>query len=94
MKIISRDEAKRLGYRYYTTGKPCKHGHLEPRLVRNHMCTACLRLQKTGSRAANEVRRAEYRAAQRNAPTAAPESDLARRRNAVIDAALREYIPS
>jgi hypothetical protein len=26
--IVSRQEAKRLGLKFYFTGKPCRHGHI------------------------------------------------------------------
>ena len=43
MDIISRKEAKAQGLKRYFTGKPCKHGHVEERLVSNSNCAQCLR---------------------------------------------------
>lgn len=37
----SRAEAKRLGYKHYFTGKPCKHGHVDIRLVSTANCVSC-----------------------------------------------------
>lgn len=41
MKIISRDDAIKLGLKNYFTGKPCKHGHISERQVANHVCVTC-----------------------------------------------------
>jgi len=35
-------EARRLGERYFYTGKPCKRGHVDVRLAVNGMCRSCL----------------------------------------------------
>lgn len=43
MEIISRKEAKSLGIKRYYTGKPCPHGHVEPRYTHNGECEACAR---------------------------------------------------
>ena len=37
----TRAEAKQLGVKKYFTGKPCKNGHVEVRLVLNGWCCAC-----------------------------------------------------
>jgi hypothetical protein len=42
MKIISRDEAIRLGLKRYFTGTPCKYGHVDERMVSNWRCRTCL----------------------------------------------------
>jgi hypothetical protein len=42
MEIISRKEAMDRGLKYYFTGKPCNHGHIEKRQVLNHGCVRCL----------------------------------------------------
>lgn len=36
-------EAKRLGYRHYFTGKPCKHGHVDIRFTSTQKCFTCSR---------------------------------------------------
>lgn len=59
-------KAKRLGSTYYYTGKPCKHGHLSPRLSSNRACFTCLNLrhaQKTP-----EQKKADWRKAERSRP--------------------------
>lgn len=43
MKISSRSEAMASGFLQYFTGKPCKHGHLEPRITSNGTCLECAR---------------------------------------------------
>lgn len=50
-KLISRDDAKRLGLKRYFTGVPCKQGHLTMRYVSTRQCAECQRLH----------RRAQYR---------------------------------
>lgn len=42
MKLISRQEARKLALRYYCTGKPCKHGHLASRYVSTKACVECM----------------------------------------------------
>lgn len=37
----SRAEAKRLGYKHYFTGKPCKHGHVDVRYAVDGCCYIC-----------------------------------------------------
>ena len=41
MDIISRKDAKAQGLKHYFTGKPCKRGHVELRLVSSEGCMAC-----------------------------------------------------
>jgi hypothetical protein len=43
MDIISRKEAKEKGIKNYFTGKPCKRGHVNYRLVSNHKCCGCVK---------------------------------------------------
>jgi len=43
MKPITRKEAKDQGLKYYFTGEPCIHGHIEERQVGNNGCRICLR---------------------------------------------------
>jgi hypothetical protein len=40
-EIISRQEAKNQELKFYFTGKPCKHGHVEKRRVSNKVCLTC-----------------------------------------------------
>jgi hypothetical protein len=39
----TREDAKRLGAKFYFTGQPCKHGHVAPRKTKG-VCTECERL--------------------------------------------------
>jgi hypothetical protein len=41
MKIISRKDAKSQSLKYYFTGKPCKHGHIDKRDTRSGGCYEC-----------------------------------------------------
>lgn len=43
MKIISHSEAKELSLKRYFTGKICKNGHIDERLVSNRRCVSCLK---------------------------------------------------
>lgn len=45
--MIKSATAKNLGINHYTTGEPCKHGHLSPRLVSTRQCVECLKLRKS-----------------------------------------------
>lgn len=54
MEIISRKRAKELGYKYYYTGKPCKHGHIDFRYTSIGKCLSCVKEQR--SRWKNENR--------------------------------------
>lgn len=42
MKVISRNEARKLGLKRYFTGKPCKHDHVSERYVTNACCMGCI----------------------------------------------------
>lgn len=44
-KLISAKEAKKQGLKRYFTGKPCKHGHIDERLVSSETCCECNRLK-------------------------------------------------
>lgn len=46
LHIISREDAKRLGFRRYFTGKPCNHGHITSRITCNRQCSECCRMRK------------------------------------------------
>lgn len=39
--IISRDDARAQGLKRYSTGEPCKEGHVAERYVASYMCVAC-----------------------------------------------------
>ena len=41
VNIRSKSEAKKLGLKYYFTGKPCKYGHVAERRVCNSTCKEC-----------------------------------------------------
>lgn len=41
MEIITRQEARNLGLKFYFTGKSCKHGHIDYRRTSNGMCIGC-----------------------------------------------------
>lgn len=41
MEKISCKEARKLGLKYYFTGKPCVHGHIAPRLTYKWACVEC-----------------------------------------------------
>jgi hypothetical protein len=51
----SLSEAKALGSRWYFTGNPCKHGHVEQRSTATGMCNWCMRMH----RAKPEVKEAQ-----------------------------------
>lgn len=46
MDKISRQEAKQAGLTRYFTGEPCKHGHIDERLVSNSVCITCSAIRK------------------------------------------------
>jgi hypothetical protein len=41
-RVISKDEAIRLGLVRYFTGEPCKRGHIDDRYVANNGCRSCI----------------------------------------------------
>lgn len=49
--LVKRMVTKNLGLPHYSTGEPCKHGHVAPRLVSTRQCIECLRLREGGSKA-------------------------------------------
>jgi 5-methylcytosine-specific restriction endonuclease McrA len=51
----TREEAKKIGNKYYFTGQPCKHGHIAPRKTKG-ACIECLKVEWTKGNA----ERAEY----------------------------------
>lgn len=46
MEIITRQQAKEIGAKYYFTGKPCKRGHLSNRDTLKAMCVDCYKEYK------------------------------------------------
>lgn len=48
MKAISREQALTLGLKFYFTGKPCKRGHIDRRLVSSRSCYECSKLRASG----------------------------------------------
>jgi hypothetical protein len=40
----ARADAKARGDKYYTTGEPCKNGHMAPRAAVSGSCTECTRV--------------------------------------------------
>ena len=51
----TREEAKKIGSKYYFTGQPCKHGHIAPRKTRG-ACIECLKTEWTKG----NIERASY----------------------------------
>lgn len=43
MEIITREDAKKIGQKWYFTGEPCKNGHVDKRYVNTGICYACKR---------------------------------------------------
>ena len=52
-QVVSCKDAKLAGAVRYYTGKPCKHGHIDERLVSNQTCCACNRLKVSNWQKAN-----------------------------------------
>ena len=48
--MTTKRDAVMVGMKYYTTGKPCKHGHKAARFVSNDMCVACMDLKTERAR--------------------------------------------
>ena len=44
MKVISREDARRSGMRYFFTGEPCNNGHVTYRRVNKGNCIECQRI--------------------------------------------------
>lgn len=43
IEIITREEAKMIGQKWYYTGEPCQNGHIDKRYVNTGVCYACKR---------------------------------------------------
>ena len=46
MEIISRKAAEDSSLKRYFTGKPCKHGHIDERLVKTQTCLSCAKIYR------------------------------------------------
>lgn len=57
-RIISKDEAKASGLTRYSTGKPCKRGHVGDRMTNGGSCVACHNLRRAGSQRVADSKRA------------------------------------
>lgn len=66
---VTRAEAIAAGERLYFTGRPCKRGHLAPRMVANRLCVECNKAACSDWHAANReaanARRMEWTARNR-----------------------------
>lgn len=51
MNIIARQEAKAQGLTRYFTGKPCVHGHIDERLIKNKTCITCAAISSAKAKA-------------------------------------------
>lgn len=72
MQVISRAEASNLRLSHYFTGKPCKHGHIDARRVKDRICMGCDRqnkatLRKNSPEEVKASKRASYAKHQDNA---------------------------
>jgi len=59
--LRSRSEAIEAGLKKYFTGKPCKHGHMSPRMVSNRRCCECLKISYAEWGGKNSDHLIEYR---------------------------------
>jgi hypothetical protein len=75
----SREQAKALGLKRYSTGEPCKHGHIADRNVRSGHCLECGRVRSAKWNAANRELVNERR---RNSRAANPEEVREKNREA------------
>ena len=48
--MTTKRDAVMTGMKYYTTSKPCKHGHIAARFVSNDMCVVCMDLKTERAR--------------------------------------------
>lgn len=51
MEIITLQEARRLGLKFYFTGVPCKNGHVCERIVNRRACLECHRIRDRRTKA-------------------------------------------
>lgn len=62
-KIISREDAKKLGLIYYYTAKACKYGHHSVRYTKNALCKECGRVNAHKRRSVDPDYMVKYRKA-------------------------------
>lgn len=55
-EVVSREDARSRGSIRYFTGVPCRHGHIEERIVTSNLCLACHREARARWRAAEPER--------------------------------------
>lgn len=67
MDLITRKDALAKGLKWYFTGKPCKHGHIDIRQVANKGCKSCQKITFATWESKNLTKRAEMKKAMRNA---------------------------
>lgn len=75
----ARDEAKRLGLKYFYPGYPCAYGHEAPRFTSNRGCTECARIQSQEWYSAPE-HKPQIAAKDKRWRDSNPEADCARRK--------------
>ena len=56
LNIVTREHARREGWRYYCTGQPCRHGHVAERYAADGRCVPCT-LVATAARARSKYHR-------------------------------------
>lgn len=61
MRIISRMEARKLGFKRFFSGKPCPRGHVAERLVSNGTCAVCTLEKQNEKNAAAKAARGDIR---------------------------------
>jgi len=44
--ILHKEEAKKLGIKFFFSGIPCRNGHSMPRYTSTHMCLGCRRMHE------------------------------------------------
>ena len=60
IEVVSCAQAKILGQAWYFTGKPCKHGHIAKRDVKNGDCRACKCKRSIANKSKNRANRREF----------------------------------
>lgn len=60
-EIITKEDARNQGLKHYYTGKPCKRGHYDYKLVSNNCCCSCAREMSANWRKNNPERYKEIR---------------------------------
>lgn len=88
MEIISCQEAKRLGLKYYFTGEPCKNGHISKRRVKKGDCVAC---NRSGPSAKRKEKRRSQTEAYKERQRAKASRSYARNREAILARAKLKY---